>query len=110
MSKTTNTNQRERFKINYLGPPTISPSSPTCGAAGARLFGSVGAGAALKKSHQILINFISWNHLAFCNFCKTFSELEIRMKKKMFVFLRIMTLVFPVLILNFLNQLNDKWC
>lgn len=33
-------------QINYLGPPTISPSSPTCGAAGARAFGSV-AGAAL---------------------------------------------------------------
>lgn len=33
--------------IIYLGPPTISPSSPTAGAAGARLLGSV-PGAALK--------------------------------------------------------------
>lgn len=32
---------------NYLGPPTISPSSPVAGAAGASALGSV-PGAALK--------------------------------------------------------------
>lgn len=34
-------------RINYLGPPTTSPSSPTAGAAGARALGSV-PGAALQ--------------------------------------------------------------
>lgn len=39
--------------ISYRGPPMISPSSPTAGAAGARAFGSV-PGAALKKKAEKL--------------------------------------------------------
>lgn len=38
--------------ISYRGPPMISPSSPTAGAAGARAFGSV-PGAALKESRKV---------------------------------------------------------
>lgn len=42
--------------INYLGPPTTSPSSPTAGAAGARALGSV-PGAALKVDDRNFIGF-----------------------------------------------------
>ena len=46
--------------INYLGPPTTSPSSPTAGAAGARAFGSV-PGAALKDDGGNFIGFLLRN-------------------------------------------------
>lgn len=38
--------------ISYRGPPMISPSSPTAGAAGARAFGSV-PGAALQERGEV---------------------------------------------------------
>lgn len=45
--------------INYLGPPTTSPSSPTAGAAGARLLGSV-PGAALEVKRKCLLDLLCY--------------------------------------------------